>query len=678
MTTNRTLAAPARGLVVVPIAFVAAAAGAVIAYGIWLALGSPAGSTTLFDVWIYHATFALSAAACFARAAIGAPSRAAWLALGLGLAAWSAGDLYWTLALSGRENIPVPSLADALYLAMIPCALVGIVLLVRQRVGRFTAGRWLDGAIGALGAAALATAMLGPAFDGLTQGATENVLTNLSYPIGDVMLLALVVGGIAVGGWRGNGSLILIGAGLTVWSITDGTYLYLVATDAYKAGPIDLLWPVGAVLIGAAAVPAERRTALLPPSTRAAIVVAAGAAIVSVGVLIWDHFHRATTAAIWLAGMTLAAVTVRLLLVARENDRLLGALHDDATTDALTGLANRRRLFADLEHLLEGPDEPADHVFALFDLDGFKAYNDSFGHPAGDALLSRFGSRLAASTEAGAAYRLGGDEFCVLEPIGQRTAEQVITAAKRALREHGQGFRIGASHGVVRLPSDARNASDALRAADERMYADKGRGARRPERQAQDVLVRVLREREPEVSHHVTRVAALAHSIAIEAGLDAEEIDVICRAAELHDIGKIAIPDAILAKPSPLDDDEWDLMRTHTLIGERILLAAPALGPVARLVRSSHERWDGRGYPDGLAGDEISLGSRMIFIGDAYEAMTSDRNHRSAMPPAEALAEIRARAGTQFDPQLVELFCRLIERGDEPAQRPQRAYGLNA
>jgi two-component system cell cycle response regulator len=650
-----------------PIVLTALAVVATAAYAVWLGLDRPRSVIDLFDIWVYHLAFAFSAAACFARAALGPQSRIAWLALGAGLSAWAAGDLYWTLHLADMKRIPYPSIADALYLAVIPCALIGIALLVRERVGRLTAGKWLDGLVGALGAAAVTTAMLGPALEGLNRGGAEKVFTNLAYPVGDVMLLALVVGAIAVGGLRRNGTLLLIALGLTVWTVTDALYLYLIATDSYKAGAIDLFWPVGAVLIGAASIPAGRRVGRRITSPHSAILVPIASALAAVTVLMLDHFNEVSTASVWLAGLTLAAVVARLLLTARENDQLVDTLRDEATTDALTGLGNRRKLLGDLERLLRGPRDPADHVFALFDLDGFKAYNDNFGHPAGDNLLERAGSRLAASMKSGTAYRLGGDEFCILERVGDRSAEEIIRAAKQALRQHGEGFRIGASCGAVRLPAEGRDASDALRAADQRMYADKGRSATRPERQTHDVLMRVLQERRPAVGEQVGGVGALAAAIGREIGLSAEELDVLRRAAELHDIGKIAIPDAILSKPGPLDEDEWRLIRTHTVIGERILVAAPALRPVAAMVRHSHERWDGGGYPDGLAGTEIPVGARIIFIADAYDAMTSDRSYRTAMPIAEALAELRANAGTQFDPRLTEIFCRTIEHGPRSA-----------
>jgi diguanylate cyclase (GGDEF)-like protein len=337
----------------------------------------------------------------------------------------------------------------------------------------------------------------------------------------------------------------------------------------------------------------------------------------------------------------------------------------EATTDALTGLGNRRKLFADMERKIGslGPEQSV--TIAIFDLDGFKAYNDSFGHPAGDMLLRRLGQELAdAVAPRGRAFRLGGDEFCVLVPGGLKRADVVLAAAGAALSEGGKGFTITASSGAVIVPGEAGDPTEALRIADTRMYAAKGARSSSAQRQTHDVLVRVLREREPSLGDHLRGVAKLAAEIGRLLELEGEELDSLIRAAELHDIGKIAIPDRILHKPGPLDEAEWELMHRHTAIGERILQAAPAMTPVAKLVRSSHERWDGTGYPDELAGEEIPLGSRIIFVCDAFEAMTEQRSYRRAMSPEEALVELRRCAGTQFDPRIVDLFAERAEHAE--------------
>jgi putative nucleotidyltransferase with HDIG domain len=199
--------------------------------------------------------------------------------------------------------------------------------------------------------------------------------------------------------------------------------------------------------------------------------------------------------------------------------------------------------------------------------------------------------------------------------------------------------------------------AEALRIADQRMYAQKNAGRLSASRQSKDVLLRALAERNPDLRHHISGVADLAEATALRLELGQEEVEQVRHAAELHDIGKMAVPDAILSKPGPLDEDEWAFIRRHTLIGQRIVAAAPALTRVAALVRSSHERWDGEGYPDRLARFEIPLGSRIVAVADAFDAMISPRPYSTPRTPDAALRELRRCAGTQFDPRVVEAFA---------------------
>jgi diguanylate cyclase (GGDEF)-like protein len=377
--------------------------------------------------------------------------------------------------------------------------------------------------------------------------------------------------------------------------------------------------------------------------------------VAGLALVIAGHYAEPGEVALWLGVAALGAVVVRLLAAFRENRRLADAVRREQSVDPLTGLRNRASLIEVLDGAAQGPREM---IFVILDLDGFKAYNDAFGHSAGDALLRRLGEGLAAAVAPdGIAFRLGGDEFCVIAPGGQERVDATVAAAGVGLSERGDGFEITASYGAVVVPTEAAGPTEALRAADTRMRIAKARRPASPHRQTHDVLMRIMREREPWLSDHLRGVAQLAAAVGRAARLEAEQLDTLIRAAELHDIGKIAIPDRILHKPGPLDGAEWELMRRHPAIGERILAAAPAMGPVASLVRSSHERWDGGGYPDELVGEEIPLGSRIIFVCDAFEAMIETRSYREARSPADALAELRRCAGTQFDRDVVELFA---------------------
>jgi two-component system, cell cycle response regulator len=369
-------------------------------------------------------------------------------------------------------------------------------------------------------------------------------------------------------------------------------------------------------------------------------------------------------------------------MVFRENQRMLVRSREEARTDALTGLLNRRSLIAQLERELPEATNERPLALVLFDLDGFKEYNDAFGHPAGDGLLVRLGLRLADTVRGhGLAYRLGGDEFCVLLRPGTAGVDSLVAACVAALSEQGEGFDVTTSYGSVLAPAEAAGASEALQLADRRMYARKGGRRTSAGRQSRDVLLRMLSERQPELHAHLRETADLALATGRELGMGPEELDELARAAELHDVGKIAIPDDILDKPGPLDPTERSFMQRHTLIDERILLAAPALYSVARIVRSSHERWDGAGYPDGLAGEQIPLGARVVAVCDAYHAMRSDRPYRDPVSPSDALAELRRCAGGQFDPAVVVAFGRVLEHQHrEPARAgaPGRLLDLRA
>jgi len=366
---------------------------------------------------------------------------------------------------------------------------------------------------------------------------------------------------------------------------------------------------------------------------------------------------RATTVAFVGTAAAILSLLIAFSLTYYHATRARRRSQIDAATDALTGLGNRRKLFADLERAVASLEGTKTLTLGIFDLDGFKAYNDTFGHPAGDALLHRLGRRLAAVVgSSGDAYRMGGDEFVVV--IAAADGERLLSAAQTALTERGAGFAIGCSRGSAHIHTGI-TPDHALHVADQRLYSNKysvhGRQAG-----AKDVLLQVLAEQDTSLVEHLGHVAELAESTAISLGLPREQVERARLAAELHDVGKAAIPASILDKPGSLDLSERTLMECHTLIGARILAAAPTLAAIAPIVRSSHERADGTGYPDGLRLDEIPICARIIAVVDAFDAMTSDRPYRSAMPRAAALAELHEHAGTQFDPAVVEAFATVV------------------
>lgn len=361
--------------------------------------------------------------------------------------------------------------------------------------------------------------------------------------------------------------------------------------------------------------------------------------------------------------VALARQTSAQLQLRQHNE----SLRDLAATDALTGLGNRRALNADLVSAGKQLAPESTAILGLFDLDGFKQYNDTYGHPAGDALLARMGTKLAESVAGqGRAYRLGGDEFCVLIPRGGRSSHAAIDLAAAALTETGDGFTIRSSYGVVEMPDEACDGEAALQLADQRLYAHKGMGRASAKHQSRDVLMQALREHAPELAEHTQDVRELAEAVTrrlmLSPGADDIEVEVerVAITADLHDIGKMAIPRAILDHPGPLTDEGWDFMRRHTIIGQRIISAAPALVDVAAAVRATHERWDGTGYPDAIAGTEIPLAARIVAVCDAFDAMTTQRPYAATRRTTDALIELNRCAGSQFDPTVVAAFEQVL------------------
>ncbi len=616
-----------------------------------------------FSDWVYDTVIVISAVLCLARAALVRTERPAWLILGAGLVAWGAGEIYFSLTPNAPET-GGPGLSDALWLAFYPASYTAIVLLGRSRLRHASARLWLDGLVAALAAACLAATVLFEPILGGTAEPGSLMLTDVAYPIGDLLLLAFVMGVLGLTGWRPGRSWMIIGAGFAVTAAADGAFLYQAAAGTYAEGTVlDVLWPACTLLLGAAAWLKADEAHLPDSSDQRVLAIPSLCTIAALGILVYGNVHGLNDLAVGLAAATLLTAILRTTLSFADNARLAGESRREALTDALTALGNRRRVMSDLEHAFSGPHGGNPHTLALFDLDGFKNYNDVFGHPAGDELLARLARKLEGAVHGnGHAYRLGGDEFCVLLEGTSAATDVVLAAAVDALTDQGHGFDVGCSHGAARLPEEAQDRTSALKLADQRLYAQKFERRRDAiTEQTCDALLQVLHEREPDLRDHVGDVAELALRVGRRLGLGADELEDLRRAAELHDVGKSAVPDAILSKPGPLDPREWAFVRQHTLVGERILKAAPALSKVASLVRSSHERYDGAGYPDGLAGEQIPLGARIVAACDAWDAMTTTRPYRLALTAEAALAEVRRCGGTQFDPDVVTALCVEVE-----------------
>jgi len=380
----------------------------------------------------------------------------------------------------------------------------------------------------------------------------------------------------------------------------------------------------------------------------------------------------------------------------------LQTAHDElaalAVTDPLTGLPNHRALVTALEQELERAQRYHHPCAVLFvDLDHFKALNDGYGHAAGDAALRELGVVVRSCLRnIDIIGRWGGEEFLALLPetneeAALKTAERIRSAIAAHIFSAGGGMHLTSSLGVAVYPNHALDRSALVAAADLAMYvakklgrnqtrsasdpttvsleAEKRNGSREEAALtgAVDSLTMLLEARDSYTGEHTSDAALLALQLALALGLDTTEARMISLAGRLHDLGKVAIPDAILQKPAPLTEEEWKLMRTHPIIGADVVSRMPSLRVLAPIIRSHHERWDGHGYPDQLSGEAIPLGARIIAVVDAYSAMTTNRPYRKAHNPAWALRELQRCAGTQFDPQVVAALELMLSADLAPA-----------
>jgi diguanylate cyclase (GGDEF)-like protein len=378
---------------------------------------------------------------------------------------------------------------------------------------------------------------------------------------------------------------------------------------------------------------------------------AAGPALfagLALALLLYNHVEKQVTdLAFWLGLTLIGTVFVWLLQNNRRQSRL----------DPVTGLANRLRLQDELRELLAAPKNP--HTLVLLELDGLSAYRDRFGFDAGDHLLRRFAwdLREVVARLGGRAYRMEGSQFCALLPNRDRQPGEIVMAISVAAESDQDELPIYRSHAEVVLPADAADPDTALKLAAERLAAHKQRQRASAKRQAQDALVAVLSARRPELAQHLRAVAFRAISIGRILGLSQGQLDDVVCAAKLQNVGLLTVPDAILDKPGALTDAEHALIKGHAKAGARIIASAPALAPVAAIVRSSCEHFDGTGHPDGLAGEAIPLGARIVSVCVAYTALTAERPHRPAYSAGDALGIIRNCAGAQFDPAVVHALA---------------------
>jgi len=421
------------------------------------------------------------------------------------------------------------------------------------------------------------------------------------------------------------------------------------------------------------------------------------------------------------AGALVTVIVLRQILLLFENRRLhrvsaaysermewLNAtlteansgLEATATTDHLTGLPNHRAMVQALDRAIEQSETSGQPFATLFlDLDHFKALNDAYGHGTGDESLREWGRVVGAEMRASDTLgRWGGEEFVAVMPGMPRG--EAVRAAERirgAVAWHtfpSGGLHLTCSIGLACYPTDATDRDRVIELADRALYAAKRLG-RNQVRWANEVgvealmsdsekagtreetavagtvdaLVALVDARDRYTGQHTHDVGNLALRVAVALGIGAREARMIGLAGRLHDIGKVAVPDAVLQKVGALTPAEWAIVRTHPAVGAAILSRVPALRPVAPLVRGHHERWDGRGYPDRLAGEGIPLGARVLAVVDAFEAMTTERPYQAARSAALALMELRRASRSQIDPVVVAALTEVLA-ADPGSPRP--------
>jgi diguanylate cyclase (GGDEF)-like protein len=456
----------------------------ILVYLVLLLVRGPSTYWTWLDGWAVDAVELVAGGICMSRALLRRPGRSAALVLGLSLLSWAAGDVVLTVQSIGGATPPSPSLADVFYVGFYPLAYVGVVLFMRGQSQRINSTNWLDGAIAGLGAAAVCAAFVA---DGALRpgGATsEATWVNLALPIGDALLLGLVVGGFAVLSGRSKAPWILMAVGMTLNVFGDSSNLLQHSFGSTPLGQVlnAVAWPAAIVLLSMAVWLRPRPPNPMILERPAGFVLPALAAAAALVILFVGTLYPIGRFSLALATTTLLVVGIRLVLSVRSLGLLSQERHRQALTDELTGLWNRRYLFGVLDAFFAGCDGGPDDrslAFLFVDLDRFKEINDSFGHPAGDELLRQLGARLGSSLRDGdLLVRLGGDEFAVVLADGDAAyaavvAERLTHCLHEPFALRAVSATIGASIGIAVAPTDATDSARLVWCADVAMYRAK-------------------------------------------------------------------------------------------------------------------------------------------------------------------------------------------------------------
>ena len=657
-----------------------------------------------------------------------APSYRSWAAtfLALGVLTDTLGQTIWTFyAQVLHQPTPFPSWADASYLCTYPLLLIGILLLPKGAMSAAAKTRLsIDGLVIMTGAFTFSWFfVLGPT---MMQGG-ESLLAKAvgtAYPFEDLLLIgALVILLGHLNDRRGRSIGLVLVMGLTCMVVADSVFDFQTLHNTYRTGELlDVLWPLSDLLIAVAAITVialpERRVEVsadlgqdIRPhgylGTWIMYVLVPAVGILDGYLLIAHGDTRLVTGVVFGSVVLVGLILLRQFLALLENaelsrklrlnnDELIHAnlrLEALATTDPLTDVLNHRGVVTALENELERARR-YNHPFAILfmDIDHFKQVNDVMGHNIGDHALYEFASSARALLRGvDVLGRWGGEEFVAVLPETETgkavaVAERIRSGVAEQSSATQPELRLTCSVGVASYPQDGSAIDELISIADDAMYAAKRLG-RNQVRVAADrmltapsmdrdgahismvltvsALASLVDARDHYTGDHTVEVVELSRRIAVALGLQSDEVRIVELAARLHDIGKVAVPDAILLKPSRLTPEEWALIRRHPGVGADVLLQMPSLEALAPIVRGHHERFAGAGYPDGLIGEAIPFGARIVAVADAFAAMTSDRPYQNRVSESEALRELDRCAGDQFDPAVVAALHGLVVSGEQ-------------
>ncbi|GDY28466.1 bifunctional diguanylate cyclase/phosphohydrolase [Gandjariella thermophila] len=662
----------------------------------------PSGSGRVVRVVVYCAASASAAAAVLYGMIKNRPEpRLPWLLLAASQVVYAAADTTFYVSHYLLGSTAYPSFADPLYIAHYPLVVAALTLLIRRRTPGRDLPSLLDAAVlGVVGAMLSWLYLIGP--QARADSPLLVKLTSLTYPVMDLAMLAVALR-LILGGGRRPAAFFLLSTNLLAILTADTVYVWQQLVGSYQAGNfLDAIWLGGNMALGAAALHptvaqlgdrCPPRDASLGPARIAALTAAA---LIAPATLIVQHLRGAAAdvPAIAVACAVLFVLTITRLAVLVADQRQV------AITDALTGLRTRRFFQAQLPvEVARARRNGRPMAVFIIDVDHFKSINDRHGHPAGDQALIEIASRLRAAARAGDLLaRYGGEEFALLvrdagpgelpgiaERLRQRVARGPITVCA------GTRVAVTVSVGTASFPVHAEDPNELIAAADRALYAAKARGrdsvvvgegpglaldgVGEQIPAAVDYLCHLADIVDARMSphEHSRAVGRWAMLVAAEIGVDAHVARSVGLAGRLHDIGKILVPEAVLAKPGRPDEEEWRLLRQHPDHGHRLVAAVPGMAAVAEIIRQHHERFDGSGYPRGLRGTDIRLEARILAVCDSWAAMLADRAYQPAMSVAEARGQLIAARAGQFDPCVVDAFLGMVDGGR--IDRPHRAAG---